>query len=59
VNERIFINTVGSEVAAMAGLITIAGGLLGVMLLVGAVLYLTLGGIDFQWDDTTDQQKES
>jgi hypothetical protein len=34
----------------MADLITIASGLLGTMLVVGAIIYLVLGGIEFEWN---------
>jgi|AntDeeMinimDraft_5_1070356.scaffolds.fasta_scaffold60112_1 hypothetical protein len=37
----------------MVDLLTVAGGLLVALLLVGAVLYLTIGR-DIEWDEPTD-----
>ena len=34
----------------MADLITIAGGLLATMLVVGAIVYFALGGVEFEWN---------
>jgi len=43
----------------MINLVAVAGGLLGAMLLVGGVLYLALGGVDFQWEDTPEPKDDS
>ena len=40
----------------MADLFTVAGGLLVAILLVGAVLYLTIGA-EMGWDETTEHNR--
>jgi hypothetical protein len=39
-----------TERESMADLITIAGGLLATMLVVGAIVYFALGGVEFEWN---------
>lgn len=42
----------------MADIVTVAGGLLVTMLVVGGILYLAFGrDIDFEWDGTPENDR--